>query len=70
MVYYRFTDSSTAEKSFSDLNGTKYTPDFEIQKLVANRVATNQQYLNLNFSDDLDLIQVLSHKLFHYESEE
>ena len=43
--------------------------DFSLANLVANRTDSNQQFFELAFSHDLDLIQVLSHKLFHHESD-
>ena len=32
-----------------------------------NRTDQNQQYFEIELSEDLDLIQVLSHKVYHFE---
>ena len=66
VVYYSFTDSTIPLKRYT--GDANYTSDFSLSKLVANRTDSNQQYFEVAFSEDMDLIQVLSHKLFHHDS--
>ena len=66
VVHYSFTDSTIPLKRYT--GDANYTSDFSLSKLVANRTDSNQQYFELAFSEDMDLIQVLSHKLFHHDS--
>ena len=66
VVHYSFTDSTIPLKRYT--GDANYTSDFSLSKLVANRTDSNQQYFEVSFSEDMDLIQVLSHKLFHHDS--
>ena len=37
--------------------------------MVINRTDSNEQYFNLTFSEDLNLLQILKNRLYHYKSD-
>ena len=38
-----------------------------MSNLIVNRTDQNQQHFEIKLSEDLDLIQVQSHKVYHFE---
>ena len=71
MVSYTFSNTTLPRKSNPDQIGgvSLYTDDFNMSKLIVNRTDQNSQYFEIEFSEDLDLIQVQSHNVYHYEAQ-
>ena len=71
MLYYKFSNRTVPKKNNPDKIGdlNLYTDDFNLSKLIVNRTDQNQQYFEIEFSEDLDLVQVQSHNLYHYDRE-
>ena len=62
MVHFSFDDSEALQNDMSH-----YNEDFNPEKLVINQTDTNQQYLNLTYGENFDMINILSHKLYQHK---